>query len=150
MFPAASPSAKLETAGMVDAIKNTDHDAQPIEPLLTEDQAAEACNVPPYVFQRLRVAGGGPPFIVIAKKFRYAPSALRAWQQAHSFQSMAELLASDRERAAKVERLRTAMAHARQTRHRKPTKAAPRMGKPTKTTRRAAKKSAGEPAEAAE
>jgi hypothetical protein len=124
-------------------VKNTDHGAAlPIEPLMTEDQAAEACGVPPYVLQRLRVAGGGPVFIFIAKKIRYAPSAIRSWQEAHSFESMAELLASDRERAAKVERLRASVAHARQTRH---ARRAEGRRKPTKAARRTRKLSAAEP-----
>jgi hypothetical protein len=115
--------------------------APPIEPLLTEEQAAKACNVPPYVLQRLRVAGGGPPFIVIAKKFRYAPHALRAWQEANSFVSQAELFAADRERATKAEKARAAMAHARQTRHAK----AEGPRKPTKAARRTRMPSAAEP-----
>jgi len=89
-----------------------------IEPLMTEEQAADALNVRRHALRKMRVAGTGPKFIVVGKtRVRYSPSAIRTWRAEREVSSMAEFYASNCDGAQEAAKQREAAAHARKTRH---------------------------------
>jgi predicted DNA-binding transcriptional regulator AlpA len=47
--------------------------------LLNTRQAAERCNLSPRTFEKLRMTGGGPPFIRLGGAVRYQLEDLDAW-----------------------------------------------------------------------
>jgi predicted DNA-binding transcriptional regulator AlpA len=96
----------------------TDADKPAIEPLMTEEQAAEHLGVSENALYRLRRSGGGPKFVIVGKiRIRYSPSAIRAWLADREVSSMAEFYAANRVRAAEADKQRKAAAIARKTRH---------------------------------
>jgi hypothetical protein len=56
----------------------------PLEPSLTEEEAARVIGVAPKTMRNWRVKGIGPPFVVTGPKLiRYRPPDLRAYQEAN-------------------------------------------------------------------
>jgi predicted DNA-binding transcriptional regulator AlpA len=47
--------------------------------LLNTRQAAERCSLSPRTLEKLRITGGGPPFIRLGGAVRYQPEDLDAW-----------------------------------------------------------------------
>jgi len=50
-----------------------------MQPLLTQDEAAELLKLSVRTVERLRVSGGGPKFLKIRHSVRYRPSDVEAW-----------------------------------------------------------------------
>jgi excisionase family DNA binding protein len=50
-----------------------------MQPLLTQDEAAELLKLSVRTVERLRVSGTGPKFLKIFRSVRYRPSDVEAW-----------------------------------------------------------------------
>jgi hypothetical protein len=86
----------------------------PVEPLMVEQQVADAASVHVTAIRKMRKDGEGPPFIVIGKvQIRYAPQAVRDWLKTHQYQSMAAYYAANAERAEQAARQRLAAERVR-------------------------------------
>jgi len=48
-------------------------------PLLTTEQAAARCGLSPRTLEKLRITGGGPPFLKLGRSVRYDPADLDEW-----------------------------------------------------------------------
>jgi hypothetical protein len=100
-------------------------EASDIEGLWTEDQTAAFTHLTKNALYRHRVAGTGPPFVLVSKtRIRYRPSAVIAWAKSREFQSMADYYAKDSARARTAELQRQAVRKVRRARWKKKPQAA--------------------------
>jgi predicted DNA-binding transcriptional regulator AlpA len=60
-----------------------------LEPLLRPAQAAELLGVTESALEAWRRRGGGPPHVRVGRLPRYAPSALKSWIAARTYDSNA-------------------------------------------------------------
>ena len=68
----------------------------PLEPSLTEEEAARVIGVAPKTMRNWRVKGIGPPFVVTGPKLiRYRPPDLRAYQEANLRRSTSRARTTD-------------------------------------------------------
>jgi excisionase family DNA binding protein len=61
-----------------------------MQPLLTQDEAAELLKLSVRTVERLRVSGTGPKFLKIMRSVRYRPSDVEAWLAARIVSSTSE------------------------------------------------------------
>jgi hypothetical protein len=100
-------------------------DTADIEGLWTEDQTAAFTHLTKNALYRHRVAGTGPPFVLVSKtRIRYRPRAVIAWAKSREFQSMADYYAKDSARARNAELQRQAVRKVRRGRWKKKPKVA--------------------------
>jgi hypothetical protein len=89
---------------------------QPIEPSMTEAQAAAALGLSPSKVQMMRRTGDGPVFYTVGIHVRYRPERLREWMQAREVATMAEACARDKKSARRAERKASALSNVRNLR----------------------------------
>ena len=61
-----------------------------MQPLLTQDEAAELLKLSVRTVERLRVSGAGPKFLKIRHSVRYRPSDVEAWLKSRVVGSTSE------------------------------------------------------------
>ena len=61
-----------------------------MQPLLTQDEAAELLKLSVRTVERLRVSGTGPKFLRILRSVRYRPSDVETWQASRIVSSTSE------------------------------------------------------------
>ena len=61
-----------------------------MQPLLTQDEAAELLKLSVRTVERLRVSGRGPKFLKILRSVRYRPADVEAWLAARIVSSTSE------------------------------------------------------------
>jgi excisionase family DNA binding protein len=66
-----------------------------MQPLLTQDEAADLLKLSVRTLERMRVAGNGPPFIKLNRSVRYDASRLQAWLGGRVVRSTSEAMEND-------------------------------------------------------
>jgi hypothetical protein len=67
------------------------HDATPLEPLLSPEDAAKILNLSTSWLAKARMTGEGPEFVKIGRSIHYSMSSLRKFIQARSRKSTRDL-----------------------------------------------------------